>query len=168
MSESWRPPSTARPNEQRKCPADRVGIAAAASATSGRRLRPRGALWQGEYGQPGSCPSIEVASLRSGTLGTDVDVATGARSARIAALNALAAAAELAGGLDEIERALGLVVDVACGSEFREHPAVADGASLLLTDVLGEAGRHVRSNVGCTALPLGSPVEIELVVETAV
>jgi enamine deaminase RidA (YjgF/YER057c/UK114 family) len=116
----------------------------------------------------GQLPFEQGRLVAVGTLGTDIDVATGARAARIAALNALAAAAELAGGLDRIERALGLVVYIACGSEFREHPAVADGASLLLTDVLGEAGRHVRSNVGCSALPLASPVEVELTMETAV
>ncbi len=88
--------------------------------------------------------------------------------ARAAALNALAVlAAELGGGaeaLERVARVVKLVGYVASAPGFTGQPAVVDGASALLVDVLGDAGRHARSAVGVAALPLGSPVEIDLVV----
>lgn len=92
--------------------------------------------------------------------------------ARTAALNALAVlAAELSGmptggaqALGRVVRVVKLVGYVASAPGFTGQPAVVDGASRLLLDVLGDAGRHARSAVGVAALPLGSPVELDLVV----
>lgn len=96
-----------------------------------------------------------------------VDPATAAGLARVAALNALAAIAELAGSLDRVTRVVKVVGFVASDPEFTGQPAVVNGASELLGQVFGEAGVHARSAVGVAALPLGAPVEIELVVELA-
>ena len=83
---------------------------------------------------------------------------------RIAALNGLAAVADLTGDLDVIRRVVKVVVYVAGASGFTERPLVANGASGLLKEIFGEAGRHARSAVGVAALPLDAPVEVELVV----
>ncbi|SDQ18051.1 RidA family protein [Quadrisphaera sp. DSM 44207] len=86
--------------------------------------------------------------------------------AATAALNALAVVAAEVGGLERV-RAVKLVGYVASAPGFTGQPGVVDGASRLLLDVLGEAGRHARSAVGVASLPLGAPVEVELVVEVA-
>ena len=80
-----------------------------------------------------------------------------------AALNALAAAASVAGGLDAITRVLKVVGFVASAPGFTGQPSVVNGASELIGAVLGEAGTHARSAVGVAALPLGAPVELELI-----
>ena len=87
--------------------------------------------------------------------------------ARIAALNAVAAAASVVGGVDGIRRVVKLVVYVASDPAFTGQPQVANGASELLQQVFGERGLHVRSAVGVAVLPLDSPVEVELVVEAS-
>ena len=87
--------------------------------------------------------------------------------ARVCVLNALAAVAAEAGGVDRIRRVVKLVGFVASDPSFTGQPAVVNGASELLRDVLGEAGAHARSAVGVASLPLDAPVEIELVVEIA-
>ncbi|GGC08281.1 RidA family protein [Cellulomonas carbonis] len=107
---------------------------------------------------------LEVTGLVGDGEGTvRPDVAAGL--ARTAALNALAAVAELAGSLDRVRRVVKVVGFVASAPGFTGQPAVVNGASELLGQVFGEAGVHARSAVGVAALPLGSPVEIELVVE---
>ncbi|WP_432498960.1 RidA family protein [Kineococcus gypseus] len=93
-----------------------------------------------------------------------VDPITAADLARTCALNALAAAAEAAGGLDEVEAVVKVVVFVASDPAFTGQPAVANGASELLGQVFGDAGRHARSAVGVAVLPLDSPVEVEVTV----
>ncbi|WP_432535280.1 RidA family protein [Kineococcus arenarius] len=93
-----------------------------------------------------------------------VDPATAQQLARTAALNALAAAASAAGGLDEVEAVVKVVVFVASDPAFTGQPAVANGASELLGEVFGDAGRHARSAVGVAVLPLDSPVEVEVTV----
>ena len=87
--------------------------------------------------------------------------------ARRCALNALAAAADVAGGLDAIRRIVKVTGFVASAPGFTGQPAVVDGASRLLGEVFGDAGRHARSAVGVAALPLDAPVELELVVQVA-
>lgn len=87
--------------------------------------------------------------------------------ARIATLNALAAIAEQAGGLDRVARVVKVVGFVASDPAFTGQPGVVNGASELLGQVFGAAGVHARSAVGVAALPLDAPVEIELVVELA-
>jgi enamine deaminase RidA (YjgF/YER057c/UK114 family) len=91
------------------------------------------------------------------------DVAAGL--ARTAALNALAAIAELAGSLDRVKRVVKVVGYVASDPSFTGQPTVVNGASELLGQVFGEAGVHARSAVGVAVLPLDAPVEVELVVE---
>src|SRR5690606_28865289 len=88
-------------------------------------------------------------------------------AARQAALNGLAAAAEVAGGLDRIAQVVKVVVYVAGTTDFTAQPAVANGASELLGEVFGDAGLHARSAVGVAVLPLNAPVEVELVVRVA-
>jgi enamine deaminase RidA (YjgF/YER057c/UK114 family) len=80
-------------------------------------------------------------------------------------LNALAVAADAAGGLDMIERVLRVGVFVQSDVGFTEQPKVANGASDLLQQIFGDAGRHARAAVGNVALPLGASVEVELLVQ---
>jgi enamine deaminase RidA (YjgF/YER057c/UK114 family) len=80
-------------------------------------------------------------------------------------LNALAAVSEQAGGVDEIERVVRVVIYVASTADFTGQPQVGNGASELVGEVFGDAGRHVRSAVGVAVLPLDAPVEVELVVQ---
>ncbi|WP_432483363.1 RidA family protein [Kineococcus esterisolvens] len=93
-----------------------------------------------------------------------VDPVSAQQLARTCALNAVAAAASAAGGLDAIEAVVKVVVFVASDPAFTGQPAVADGASGLLGEVFGDAGRHARSAVGVSVLPLDSPVEVEVTV----
>jgi len=113
----------------------------------------------------GQLPFIDGVLTATGKVGAGVSQADATSAARAAVLNAVAAAAEVAGGVDRIVRVLKLVVFVASAPDFTAQPAVANGASLLIGDIFGEQGVHVRSAVGVAALPLDSPVEVELVVE---
>jgi len=115
----------------------------------------------------GQLPFVDGKLPDVGKVGSQVSPARAAELARIAALNAVAAAASVVGGLDGIARVVRLVVFVASDPGFSGQPAVANGASLLLQEIFGDAGVHVRSAVGVAVLPLDSPVEIELVVEAA-
>jgi enamine deaminase RidA (YjgF/YER057c/UK114 family) len=87
--------------------------------------------------------------------------------ARTAAINALAAAQSVLGSLDRVTRVVKVVGFVASDPSFTGQPGVINGASELLGQVFGEAGAHARSAVGVAALPLDSPVEVELVLEFA-
>lgn len=110
----------------------------------------------------GQLPVVDGALTSTGTVGDALDTAEAAALARIAALNVLAVAAAGLGGLDEV-RIVKLTVFVASAPGFSEQHLVANGASELLGEVLGEAGVHARSAVGVAALPLGAPVEIEAI-----
>lgn len=101
----------------------------------------------------------------TGKLGDAISAEEGAKLARICALNALAAAAEAAGGLDAIKRIVKVTGFVASAPDFTAQAQVINGASELLIEVLGDAGRHARSAVGMAVLPLDSPVEVELIAE---
>ena len=98
-------------------------------------------------------------------MGDGVAPEEAASFARTAALNALAAAASVAGGLDAIARIVKVTCFVASAPSFTGQAQVANGASDLLIEVLGEAGRHARSAVGMAVLPLDTPVEVELIAE---
>ncbi len=116
----------------------------------------------------GQLPFVDGALLRTGLVGDGPDYVSADEAAvlaRVACLNAIAAAADAAGGLDRIARVLKVVGYVASAPGFTGQPTVINGASHLLAEVFGEAGRHARSAVGVASLPLGSPVEIEIVVE---
>ncbi len=105
------------------------------------------------------------ALQHKGRLGENLSKEDGMASARICALNALAAAASIAGGLDNIERIIRLTGYVSSTPDFTEQPAVVNGASQLMLDLFGDDGRHARSAVGVSALPLGASVEVELIVK---
>jgi enamine deaminase RidA (YjgF/YER057c/UK114 family) len=115
----------------------------------------------------GQLPLVEGKLIQAGKVGDGVSVEDAAGLARIAALNALAAVASVAGGADAIARIVKVTCFVASAPEFTGQPQVANGASELLIEVLGDAGRHARSAVGMAVLPLDSPVEVELVAEVA-
>lgn len=110
---------------------------------------------------------FEGGELRqTGRVGEEVTPEEAQRAARLCALYALAAAASEAGGLDNIGRVVKVTGFVASGRGFNGQPQVINGASDLLGEVFGEAGLHARSAVGVAELPLGAPVEVELIVET--
>jgi enamine deaminase RidA (YjgF/YER057c/UK114 family) len=115
----------------------------------------------------GQLPFVEGALPATGKVGAEVDADEAIAFARIAALNALAAAESAIGSLDRVTRVVKVVVFVASDPAFTGQPAVANGASELLGQVFGDAGRHARSAVGVAVLPLDSPVEVELILEFA-
>jgi enamine deaminase RidA (YjgF/YER057c/UK114 family) len=112
----------------------------------------------------GQLPLVSGTLRAVGKVGSEVTVDEAVECARIAALNGLAAVADLTGDLDVITRIVKVVVYVASASGFTDQPVVANGASGLLREIFGEAGRHARSAVGVAVLPLDAPVEVELVV----
>ena len=113
----------------------------------------------------GQLPTVAGELVARGKVGVDVTPEDATAAARVAALNALAAAASVTGGLDQIGRVVKVTVFVAGSPDFTGQPAVANGASELLGQVFGDAGQHVRSAVGVASLPLAAPVEVELTVE---
>jgi enamine deaminase RidA (YjgF/YER057c/UK114 family) len=114
----------------------------------------------------GQLPYKDGELLGQGTLGRDVDLESARDLARQAALNAVAVAAEAVGGLDRV-RIAQMLVFVASTPEFGQQSKVADAASDLLIDVLGENGLHARTAIGVASLPRNSPVEIQLVCTAA-
>lgn len=101
----------------------------------------------------------------TGVLGKQLDVQAGRQAATTAALNALALAKKQLGSLSRISRVVRLGVYIAATHEFTEHVKVADAASELLRDVLGEQTISSRLVIGVSSLPLSSPVELELIFE---
>ena len=112
----------------------------------------------------GQLPLVDGTLRAVGKVGDEVLVDEAVDCARIAALNGLAAVADLNGDLDVILRILRVVVYVASAPGFTDQPLVANGSSRLLGDIFGAAGRHARSAVGVAGLPLDAPVEVELMV----
>jgi enamine deaminase RidA (YjgF/YER057c/UK114 family) len=115
----------------------------------------------------GQLPRIDGRITCIGTLGGDVSVDEGAAAARVCALNALSVLRAELGSLDRVERVLTVTGFVACVPGFAEQPAVVDGASRVLVEIFGDAGRHTRSAIGVAALPRGGAVEIEVMVAVA-
>jgi enamine deaminase RidA (YjgF/YER057c/UK114 family) len=114
----------------------------------------------------GQLPFDASGELRhTGVVGADVSVETAAAAARLCALNCIAQAAAAAGGVDGIRRVLKLVGFVRSAPDFAGQPQVLNGASDLMVEIFGEAGRHARSAVGVSALPMGACVEVEAVFE---
>ncbi len=101
----------------------------------------------------------------TGKVGRGVSLEQAAAAAAIAVINALAAAASIAGGLERIKRIVRLAVFVNSASGFTDQAKVANGASDLLAGIFGEQGKHVRAAVGVAELPLNAAVELELTVE---
>jgi enamine deaminase RidA (YjgF/YER057c/UK114 family) len=119
---------------------------------------------QGVARTSGQLPRIDGRLTCVGRLGEDVTVAEGYEAARVCALNALAVLRAALGHLDRIDRVLTVTGFVACVPGFVEQPAVVDGASHVLYEIFGDAGRHTRSAIGVAALPRGGAVEIEVTV----
>jgi len=112
----------------------------------------------------GQLPMVSGEMAAIGKVGAQVTAEQAKDLARICALNALAAIDALV-GIDNVVRVVKVVGFVASTPEFLGQPGVINGASELLGEVFGDAGRHARSAVGVAALPLDAPVEVELVVE---
>ena len=105
--------------------------------------------------------------IAEGLVGSDVDPEVAKDCARQSAINALAAAQSAIGSLDRVTRGVKVVGFVASAPGFAGQPAVINGASEVLLEIFGEAGRHARSAVGVAALPINAPVEVEMVLEVA-
>jgi enamine deaminase RidA (YjgF/YER057c/UK114 family) len=112
----------------------------------------------------GQVPFVDGRLRATGLVGAEVDPEEAYACARVAVLNALAAVAEVTGGIDQVARIVKMVVFVAGAPGFTGHPQVANGASDVLGQIFGGAGEHARSAVGVASLPLNAPVEVELVV----
>jgi len=115
----------------------------------------------------GQLPLVDGRLIAAGVVGADVDPGTAAACARQCALNALAAVESVVGDLARVSRVVKVVGFVASTTDFTEHPAVVNGASTVLGEIFGDAGGHARSAVGVSSLPMGAPVEVELVVEVS-
>src|SRR5947208_13022162 len=102
-----------------------------------------------------------------GRVGDELDVEAGRKAAHLAALNALAAARQHLGSLDRVTRIVRLGVSVATSGDVRDQPKVADAASELLQSVFGENKNPCRLVYGVASLPLGTPVELEVIFEVA-
>jgi enamine deaminase RidA (YjgF/YER057c/UK114 family) len=112
----------------------------------------------------GQLPFVDGQLLAAGLVGAEVDVDTAVACARQCALNALAALASVAGGLDGVQ-VVKVVGYVASAPGFTAQPLVINGASELIGELFGERGIHARSAVGVAQLPLGAPVEVEVIAE---
>jgi enamine deaminase RidA (YjgF/YER057c/UK114 family) len=110
----------------------------------------------------GQLPFVDGALPAVGKVGAEVSAEDAKSYARTCALNALAAAADAAGGVDRIGGVLRVGGFVASAEGFTGQPGVVNGASEVLGEIFGDAGRHVRAAVGVAELPLGSPVEVEV------
>lgn len=113
----------------------------------------------------GQVPFKDGALVAQGAVPGAVSAEQAKACARQCAINALAAANAELGSIDRIRRVVRLGVWVACDASFTGQPGVANGASELMVEVFGEAGRHARAAVGSIALPLGAPVEVECLFE---
>jgi enamine deaminase RidA (YjgF/YER057c/UK114 family) len=121
------------------------------------------AVRSGEYVfTSGQLPMVAGKLETTGKVGDTVTADRAKALARICALNALAAVKSVIGDLDRIEQVVKVVGFVASAPDFTGQPAVVNGASELLGEVLGDAGVHARSAVGVAVLPLDAPVEVEI------
>jgi enamine deaminase RidA (YjgF/YER057c/UK114 family) len=113
----------------------------------------------------GQIPPVKDGRLAAdceGQVGLQVKLEQAQRIARLCAINAMAVAAKAAGGIDNVARVLKVVVYVASHEGFTDQHKVANGASELLRDVFGDAGKHARAAVGVAYLPLNAAVEVDV------
>ncbi len=113
----------------------------------------------------GKGPLAEGGRLPTRRIGVDFSVDEGYRLARSTGLALLSVLRDELGTLDRVTRIVKVLGMVAAPPEFGDHPRVINGCSDLMVEVFGDAGRHARSAVGVSSLPLGTPVEIELIAE---
>lgn len=107
----------------------------------------------------------ESGNMIIGRLGEDAGVDLGQKAARACGLMILSQLKAALGSLDRVERVVKLGVFVNCTPDFTDQPKVGNGASELMQDVFGEAGRHARAAVGAPSLPMGVAVEVDAVVK---
>ncbi|MGW3945227.1 RidA family protein [Micrococcus endophyticus] len=112
----------------------------------------------------GQLPFVAGSLPATGKVGAEVSAERAQELARVCAVNAVAAVHELIGDLDRVAQVVKVVGFVASDPSFTGHPGVLNGASDVLADIFGEAGRHARSAVGVAVLPLDAPVEVEITV----
>ena len=115
----------------------------------------------------GQLPLRDGRLITTGKVGGEVSPEQAAECAEQCALNALAAVKSLIGDLSRVERVVKVVAFVASTPDFTGQPGVANGASELVGKAFADAGRHARSAVGVSVLPLDAPVEVEMVVEVS-
>ena len=113
----------------------------------------------------GQVPISDGAVIYSGKVGKDLSEEEGKEAAKLCALNCLSAIKSVIVNLDKIKRVVKLTVFVSSAEGFTAQPKVANGASEFIVEIFGDAGKHVRSAVGVSELPLNSAVEIEMIVE---
>jgi enamine deaminase RidA (YjgF/YER057c/UK114 family) len=115
----------------------------------------------------GMLPTEGRQAAFTGRVGAELDVAAGRHAARLAALNVLAVARHHLGSLDKVTRVVRLGVSIATSGDLRDQPRIADGASELLQDVFGPDKNPSRLVYGVASLPLGVPVELEVILEVS-
>jgi enamine deaminase RidA (YjgF/YER057c/UK114 family) len=115
----------------------------------------------------GMLPVVDHKPKYLGRLGKELDREAGRDAARSAGLSALAAAKQYLGSLDRITNVVRLGIFMATSGDFFDQPGVADGASDLFRDVFGPGKASVRLVIGVASLPLGVPVELEVILEVA-
>ncbi len=110
---------------------------------------------------------VRDGSLVRGVLGKDLGVEEGVEAARLTMISLLGSLKAELGSLDRVVRIVKLLCMVNCTPDFGDQPQVANGASDLLVELFGDAGKHARSAVGMQSLPMGMSVEIEMIVEVS-
>jgi len=113
----------------------------------------------------GVLPSRDGQLILTGKLGQGITIEQGMEAAKVAALNALAIVRSEVGSLDKVKRIVKMVGHIASAPGFTDQPQVLNGASDLLVQIFGEAGKHARVAVGAAELPRQAPLEIELIIQ---
>ncbi len=113
----------------------------------------------------GQLPIENGELIFKGKVDSDVSLEDAYKAAKISAVNCLSAVKSAIGDLNKIERIVKVSVFVASSKGFTDQPKVANGASELMVEIFGEAGKHARSAMGVSELPLNAPVEIEMIVK---
>ena len=113
----------------------------------------------------GQVPIRDGKMIHEGKVPLDVTVEQGQECAALCFLNAIAQAKAALGDLDQVERIVRMTGYVAVAADFTDQPLVVNGASNLAVDIFGDQGRHARVAVGVAELPLGAPVELEVILE---
>lgn len=113
----------------------------------------------------GQVPVVKGEIKFTGKVGKEISEDDAIKAAQVCALNCLAAIKSIIGSLDNIEEVLKLTVFVNSADGFTAQPKIANGASELIANIFGDAGKHVRSAVGVSELPLNAAVEIEMIVK---
>jgi len=113
----------------------------------------------------GMLPLKDGSLLKTGRVGESISLEDAALCARTAAVNALAVLRASVGSLDMVKQCIKITGFVASAPDFTDQPKVINGASELMVEVFGDAGRHARAAVGVNILPMNSPVEVEFIFE---